>query len=343
MKREINIYPGDTYLIPEYIRVSVGTAAVLGLRQMQMDAIPTTAYLMLYTEKKCFGNCGFCPQARESEARSDALSRIFWPKFELSELKRAFEKLEVSKQFKRICVQAINYVGFFDDLAGIVKTLNGLQIPISVSVHPLTEQQMKNLRELGVNRIGIPFDTATQEIFYKVKGKGAKGPYKWEKYLESIEKARSIFGSNNVSTHLIIGLGETDYEAIKFMQDSIDSQVLVALFTFTPIKGTTFEANSRPNLFKYRKMQLARYLLLNKISHLNKFTFNEAGNLVSFGLEKEKIDDIIRSGMPFLTSGCPGCNRPYYNERPGETLYNYPRSLSSEEIDKIIDLFGENT
>ena len=25
----------------------------------------------------------------------------------------------------------------------------------------------------------------------------------------------------------------------------------------------------------------------------------------------------------FLTSGCPGCNRPFYNERPNLT-YNYP-------------------
>jgi len=25
----------------------------------------------------------------------------------------------------------------------------------------------------------------------------------------------------------------------------------------------------------------------------------------------------------FLTSGCPGCNRPFYNERPS-LIYNYP-------------------
>ncbi len=328
-------------MIPEYIRVSVGTAAVLGLRQMQMDAIPTTAYLMLYTEDKCLGNCGFCPQARESEARSDALSRIFWPSFELSELKRAFEKLEVSKKFKRICVQAINYVGFFDDLTGIIESLNNFKIPVSVSVQPITELQMKRLHELGVSRIGIPFDAATPEIFLRVKGKAAKGPYKWEKNLESIKIAQTIFGTHNVSTHLIIGLGETDYEAIKFMQESIDSQVLVALFTFTPIKGTAFESDSRPTLLKYRKMQLARYLLTHKISQLYQFSFDETGKLVSYGLERKKIDDIIRSGLPFMTSGCSGCNRPYYNERPGEILFNYPRPLSSEEINEILDHFGE--
>ncbi|MCW3977503.1 MAG: radical SAM protein, partial [Candidatus Bathyarchaeota archaeon] len=35
------------------------------------------------------------------------------------------------------------------------------------------------------------------------------------------------------------------------------------------------------------------------------------------------------------TSGCPGCNRPYYNERPGGPLYNYPRQPLPDEIRAI--------
>jgi len=38
-----------------------------------------------------------------------------------------------------------------------------------------------------------------------------------------------------------------------------------------------------------------------------------------------------RGGEPFQTSGCTGCNRPYYNETPGEELYNYPKPLTTEE------------
>jgi biotin synthase-related radical SAM superfamily protein len=33
---------------------------------------------------------------------------------------------------------------------------------------------------------------------------------------------------------------------------------------------------------------------------------------------------VVESGEPFKTSGCPDCNRPFYNESPGETIYNYP-------------------
>ena len=39
----------------------------------------------------------------------------------------------------------------------------------------------------------------------------------------------------------------------------------------------------------------------------------------------------------FETSGCPGCNRPYYNERPGGMLYNYPRPLTAAEAAREIE------
>ena len=43
------------------------------------------------------------------------------------------------------------------------------------------------------------------------------------------------------------------------------------------------------------------------------------------------MEEIIKEGFAFMTSGCPGsnkniaaCNRPFANERPSETLRNYP-------------------
>jgi len=57
--------------------------------------------------------------------------------------------------------------------------------------------------------------------------------------------------------------------------------------------------------------------------------------LVSFGVSEEQLGEVIRTGEPFVTSGCPGCNRPYYNEKPGGPLYNYPRQPLPEEISEI--------
>jgi biotin synthase len=63
--------------------------------------------------------------------------------------------------------------------------------------------------------------------------------------------------------------------------------------------------------------------------------FNGDNCLIDFGVPEEQIRDVIRTGRPFVTSGCPGCNRPYYNERPGGPLYNYPRPPLPEEITEI--------
>ncbi|MFW6117673.1 MAG: radical SAM protein, partial [Thermoproteota archaeon] len=65
--------------IPEKIRVSLGSAIVLNLLNGPLDVPPTTAYLLTYKEGKCTANCGFCPQARSSDGRSDMLSRVSWP------------------------------------------------------------------------------------------------------------------------------------------------------------------------------------------------------------------------------------------------------------------------
>jgi len=230
---------------------------------------------------------------------------------------------------------------FFNDLVEAVESLKDLGLDMSVSVPPLKIEQMKMLHEKGVSRIGIPLDAATESIFYTIKGKGTKGPYNWEKHLATIKEAQSIFGVGNVSTHLIVGLGETEFDAVKFLKEMIDSQVLPALFTFTPVRGTALESRARPSVKQYRKIQLARYLLLNQLARFDDFAFTEKGELINFGVPKKQLIAIIRTGIPFLTTGCPGCNRPFYNERPGETLFNYPRPMNSGEITEVTKIFEE--
>ena len=36
-----------------------------------------------------------------------------------------------------------------------------------------------------------------------------------------------------------------------------------------------------------------------------------------------------------MTSGCPHCNRPYYNEDPRGVLYNFPFRPNSEYFEKF--------
>jgi biotin synthase len=111
--------------------------------------------------------------------------------------------------------------------------------------------------------------------------------------------------------------------------------VLPALFAFTPIRGTALEKNSPPALESYRRVQLARYLIVERLAQADGMRFDGEGKIANFGLAKEALEEAVKSGEPFRTSGCRDCNRPFYNEKPSGPVYNYPRKISPEEIEEI--------
>jgi biotin synthase-related radical SAM superfamily protein len=331
----------STACFPERVRVSTGSAIVLGLLKGRLDAKPTTAYLLMCRNKKCSANCGFCPQARESKGRADMLSRVTWPLFPTGEVVDNLEVSVKSGTIKRVCIQSLNYPEAFDDVLFLVREImSKFAVPISVSCKPIDRQKMKMWADAGVNRISIALDAATEQIFDKVKGKNVGGPYLWERQRKALNEAVEVFGEGSVSTHLIVGLGETEKEICQTIQWCIDSGVYPGLFAFTPIPGTALETISPPSLSSYRRVQLAHYLLTHKQSRFEDMTFDSNGCITGFGASKELVLEAIDNGEPFLTSGCPGCNRPYYNERPSGPLYNYPRQLLPEEIEEAKRILG---
>ncbi len=322
--------------VPERIRISVGTAMVLGLLCTKLDALPTTAYLMTYSEGKCSANCGFCTQAKDSSSRADMLSRVSWPIFSTNPVIDGIQKAHKQGVIKRVCIQAINYPSVFMHLQALVKTIyENTKVPISVSCQPLNKKNMTLLAEAGVQRLGIPLDAATEELFDKIKGERAGGPYNLKDQLELLREAVDIFGEARVSTHLIVGLGETEKEMIHIIQNCVDMKVLPALFAFTPINGTALEDKTQPSIQSYRRIQIARDLIREGFARFEKIRFNKEGQITDFGVEKQTVMRIIQTGNPFLTSGCPNCNRPYYNEKPSGPIYNYPRNLTEKELSEI--------
>lgn len=322
--------------IPNKIRVSIGSAIVLRLIRGKLDALPTTIYLLTYRAGKCSANCGFCPQARESKSRADMLSRVTWPVFSTNEVLQKMKESAEKKLIKRICIQALNYPTVFSDVSNLVKEIRSVvSLPISVSCQPFGEEEMKKLVQMCVDRIGIPLDAATEDIFDRIKGSLVGGPYIWAEQQETLKKAVKIFGKGKVSTHLIVGLGENEKEIVEAVQWCVDNGIYPGLFSFTPVLGTALESVSQPSLDHYRRIQIAHYLITNGKAQYENMAFSSNGCLIGFGVSKDELLQVIRCGKPFLTSGCPDCNRPYYNERPGGPLYNYPRMPLPEEIDEI--------
>jgi len=326
----------DKKHLPKKIRVSTGSAIVLGLLRGRLDAKPTTIYLLTFRDGKCSANCGFCPQAKTSKGRADMLSRVTWPPFPTEQVLSRIEGAVKSGAIKRVCIQALNYPTVFDDILSFVGEIKSrVKVPISVSCQPLNRDKMKTLAEAGVDRISIALDAATEEIFDKIKGRLVGGPYVWEKQREALKEAVKIFGEDSITTHLIVGLGETEKEIVEMIQWCVDLGVYPSLFAFTPIPGTLLENSPQPSLNHYRKVQIAHYLITHGKTRCENMIFDEEGRLVAFGVPEEELWQAVRTGEPFVTSGCPGCNRPYYNERPGGPLYNYPRQPLPEEIAEI--------
>jgi len=324
--------------LPDKIRVSVGSAMVLGLIKGRLDAQPTTTYLLTYYEGKCSASCGFCPQARASTSRADMLSRVTWPTFPTKDVIQRIAQTTEAGVMQRVCIQAINYPNVFKDLLALVtKIVAYAKVPVSVSCQPMNPAQMKKLTEAGVDRVSIALDAATKVLFDKVKGASSKSPYAWERHRKTLEDAVQVFGKGFVSTHLIVGLGESEQQMVETLQWCVDSGVCPSLFAFTPIHGTVLEGLPQPSIDSYRRVQLARYFIVHGKTRNQSMKFDEKGRIVDFGVSNQLLREALESGSPFQTSGCPGCNRPYYNEKPSGPIYNYPRPLSQHEKVKIIE------
>jgi biotin synthase len=319
--------------LPQQIRVSIGSAIVLGLLEGKLDAAPTTVYLMTYKTGKCTANCGFCPQARNSLSKAELLSRVSWPPFSTESVLRGIENAAKNGKMRRVCIQALNYPDVFSHLVALIKAIKQrAPVPVSVSCQPLNGGNIRRLAEAGVDRIGIALDAATEKLFSEVKGSAAGGPYNWDGQLRQLREAVEVFGKGSVSTHLIVGLGETEKEAVGIIQRCVDMSVLPALFAFTPIRGTALGSNPQPLVESYRRIQLARYLIVNGTVRYGDVRFDDDGRITDFGAEKGTLKRVVETGKPFLTSGCLDCNRPFYNEKPSGPIYNYPRSIRPDEI-----------
>ena len=318
------------------VRASMGTLGVLGLEFIQMDTPPTTAYLQIYTEKRCRANCQFCAQASGSSADMNRIARGMYVPADLESVVWRLKIAFIRGYLARACIQTALYDEWWEDTVHLIRRIREeSKIPVSLSVFPLSTEKYNVLKELGVSELVIPLDACTPELFDKIKGKSTGGPYSWELHLDGIKRASHVF--DKVGTHLMIGLGESDEDAIKLIDDLAGSGVNPALFSYTFIPGAQYAASegNEANIIRhYRTVQLSRHLIMEKLAAFSDMRFRE-GVLINFGVDIDLILETVRNGKAFQTSGCPDCNRPMANETFSK-IYNFPKKPNDDEIDDII-------
>lgn len=340
---------------------SAGTAEVLGLNKMKQKDPPTCAYIMV--GKKCRGSCLFCAQRSEpgnvdENLKSDFLSRITWKAEDDGKVLDSIVEKFDEGSMKRVCFQAVRGEGVFDRTLASLKYLKkSCDIPVCVSINGISREQLRQLYEAGAERIAFSFDAATPALFEKIKGTS------WQDEWKLYEETNRLFPGRTV-IHLIAGLGETEEEMSQAIALFYLTGAEVSLFAFTPVPGTPLAKKKQPPLNSYRKLQAALYLIRKKgvppvkepetaeLTDNEYLKFQKETDCVFHRLKDYLIFnngkitfhpdkmDFLMNYIPseaFQTYGCPDCNRPMYNERPGRVPFNYPRVLSKEELRNAVE------
>lgn len=331
---------------PEYLRLSLAAAISLGLAHGRFfrNASPGCINVLLTYARGCRGNCAYCGLSRDRIIKEgkETFIRVDWPVIETDTVIGQMKKYK--NDFRRTCISMVTNRRAIDYTLLILERIKeNIECPISVLVAPsiLKRENLIEFKKAGADRIGVAIDCATPELFARYRGNGVKGPHQWEKYLNIFQEAVEIFGRGKVGSHLIVGLGETEKEMASMFQKVKRMGGTTHLFSFYPEKGSFLEDLSPCPAPQYRRMQVARYLIDNDLSSFDRMKFNERNEVIDFGIDDNNLKEVIKSGKPFLTSGCPGddgilaCNRPYGDSRPSD-IRSFPFLPDKNELKDII-------
>jgi biotin synthase len=332
--------------------MSTAAAITLGVMSGYMHRTSCTRCLnlLLTYPEGCRANCAYCGLARHREAERNYADRNFirvdWPAVPYERVLDIVAGGGDGGRFHRMCISMITHPRSDDDTRVVLKKWveRIKHVPVSILSNPttMTRLDVQELRDLGADIFTVALDACNREVFDRTRGRGVQSPHSWDKYWEILRAAAEIFGSEKFGAHLIVGMGESDHDVLTQVQTIRDMGGHSHMFAFFPERGSLMDhlpAVPRP---QWRRIQLARYLIDYRAHRLEKMRFDEQGTLVDFGLPQDEIDEVIKQGTAFRTSGCPGkeaedvsaCDRPYGDSPPGN-IASYPFKLKRDDIRKV--------
>jgi len=337
---------------PFYVRTSLAAAMTMGMipGRFFRDAKLYCINLLLTYYGGCVGRCAYCGLSRGRETgelwEAKSFIRVEWPNVALDEVIARIGS-GVCSHVERVCVSMITNRRAREDTLTVVDRLHREIDLISALITPtiINKEWLYELKRTGADMVGVAIDTATPELFERLRGRGAKGPHKWDKYWRTVQESVEVFGKNRVGVHLIVGLGETEEEMVRAIQQAHSMGAQTHLFSFFPEEKSPMENHPQPPIGQYRRIQLARYLINHCLTSAEEMKFDKEGGIRNYGIDEGGLNKVIDSGLPFMTSGCPGrtlknaCNRPFANCTPYQAyigeLRNYPFPPNEGDV-KII-------
>ncbi|MHA1684129.1 MAG: radical SAM protein [Promethearchaeota archaeon] len=138
----------------------------------------------------------------------------------------------------------------------VVKALkDNFKYPIHVQVAPVSDfKYLDELYYAGVDNVGIHMEVFPDGLRRKICP--GKGKIPISRFYKNWDYAVGLFGSNQVESYLLVGLGETYNEFKKAVEIMIDHEVIPFIVPARPIEGTEFKENlleDQEELLKYYK------------------------------------------------------------------------------------------
>jgi biotin synthase len=339
---------------PEYVQMSTAAAITLGIMKGKMYRCECTRCLnlLLTYPEGCRANCAYCGLARHREAERDYADRNFirvdWPAVPMERVVDIVARDGEKSPFHRMCISMITHPRSDADTVSVLKAwtarVDPAAIPVSILSNPttMTREDVKRLRDLGSDIFTVALDAATPDIFDRTRGKGVQSPHSWSKYWEILMDAREIFGAQKFGAHIIVGMGETEYDVLSLVQKLVDLGGHSHMFCFFPEKGSLMDHLPATPRDQWRRVQLGRYLIDYRGVRVENMKFDGEGRAIDFGLPQGELDAVIDAGIAFRTSGCPGkfaedisaCDRPY-GDSPPSNIASFPFQPNKRDIGKI--------
>ena len=339
---------------PDYVQMSTAAAITLGVTTGRMYRCSCTRCLnlLLTYPEGCRANCAYCGLARHREAERDYADRNFirvdGPAVPMDVVVDKVAGDGADSPFHRMCISMITHPRSDEDTVAVLKKwtsrIDPDAIPVSILSNPTTmgRADVQNLKDLGADIFTVALDAATPELFDRTRGKGVQSPHKWSKYWEVLLDARDIFGPQKFGVHIIVGMGETEYEVLNLVQELVDLGGHSHMFCFFPEQGSLMDHLPATPRDQWRRVQLARYLIDYRGVRVNQMQFDDLGRVKGYGIPDSELSAIIDEGIAFRTSGCPGkfqedisaCDRPYGDSPPSD-IASYPFQPKKKDLKKI--------
>jgi biotin synthase-related radical SAM superfamily protein len=208
---------------------------------------PDQVYITI--SERCIFDCLFC-SVPKSRGKIKSIEEIL----AIVEKARARGKLKVIALTSGITKSPEDEI---DRVVEVVKALKPYRVPIGVAVHPARGSSQK-LKDAGVTEVKYSVETMDPEIFERVC-RGRKGD-SLEFILESLRDAVRVFGKNQVSSNIIIGLGETD----EGVHQGVET--LAAMGVISVLRPITISPQRKADLAFARRPSAERLLKLIRMT-----------------------------------------------------------------------------